>query len=72
MIIYVKVKPGSLKNGIEECSDGTYLIYTKERALDGRANIIVIKMLAKKFNFLFVDIHIKNPKSRKKIIEIKV
>lgn len=70
MIIHVKVKPNSLKDDIVKLDDGNYLIHTSAKALDGRANISVVKMLAKEFGVNFRNVLIKNPKSRNKIIEI--
>lgn len=72
MIIDVKVKPNSIKNNIEKLEDGTYVICTKERAIDCKANNSVIKMIAKEFGVSYKNILIKSPKSRKKIIEIKL
>jgi len=71
MKVYVKVKPSAICDKIEKMDDGTYLICTTERAIDGRANIAVMKMIAKEFGVSYKKIHLKNPKSRKKIIEIK-
>ena len=72
MIINVKVRPGSAFDDVEKTWDGSYLIHTKSKAIDGKANISMIKMLAKEFGVSFKNIFIKNPKSRKKIIEIIV
>jgi len=72
MIIQVKVKPGATFDKIERMEDGSYLIYTKVKAIDGKANISIIKMLSKEFNVNFKNILIKNPKSRKKIIQITI
>lgn len=72
MIIQVKVKSGATFDNIERMEDGSYLIYTKVKAIDGKANLSVIKMLAKEFNVNFKNILIKNPRSRNKIVEITV
>lgn len=70
MIIRAKVKPDSLKNSIEKQEDGTYLICTTAKAVDGKANILVTKMLSEEFRVHFSKIKIKNSKNRMKIIEI--
>lgn len=69
--VKVKVKPGSAFDKVERMEDGSYLIHTKAKAIDGKANLSIIKMISKEFNVNFKNILIKNPKSRKKIIEIK-
>jgi len=71
MIINIKVKPSSLEDKLEKLSDNSYLIHVKKKAEDGRANIEVIKILSKEFGVSFKNIHIKNPTSRNKIVEIK-
>jgi len=70
MIIHVKVKPSALCNKIEKLTDGTYLIYTTERAKNGKANLSVIRMIAREFGVSSKCVLIKNPRSRKKIVEI--
>ena len=70
MIIYAKVKPNSLKDEISKLEDGTYLIKTSAKALDGKANLTVIKLISKEFGVSSMAVKIKNPKSRNKIIEI--
>lgn len=70
MIICAKVKPDSFKDYLEKNEDGSYSISTIEKAQDGKANAAVIKMLAKEFKVSYKDIKIKNPRSRRKIIEI--
>lgn len=71
MIIYALVKPNSSKNSLEKNEDGSYFIETMEKAQDGKANAAVVKMLAKEFNVSYKNIKIKNPKSKRKIIELK-
>ena len=70
MIINVKVKPGALADKVERLSDGSYLIYTTERAKNGKANLSVIRMIAREFGVSSKCVLIKNPRSRKKIVEI--
>ena len=50
MRITVNVKPGSKKGPlVESSSDGTYVVYLRERAIDGAANEGLVKLLAKHF-----------------------
>lgn len=70
MIIYVNVKPNSKEEKIEKMSESEYVLRVKEPAEDGKANKRVINLLAKKFEVDFRKIKIKNPMSRKKVIEI--
>lgn len=70
MIIMVKVKPNSKEDKIEKIAEREYVIYVKEPAEDNKANIRLVNMLAKEFDVSFNKIKIKNPTSRKKIVEI--
>jgi uncharacterized protein YggU (UPF0235/DUF167 family) len=59
-VISVRVKPGSRKGPLIEIGDdGTLTIYVQERAVDGKANDAVIKLLAA---------HLGVPKSRLELI----
>jgi uncharacterized protein (TIGR00251 family) len=69
MIIRVNVKPNSSVEKIERAND-EYNIWLKEKAEDGKANRRLINLLAKEFDVPVKSIKIKNPTSRKKIIEI--
>ena len=70
MIINVKVKPGSKEKKVVKIADGEYEIDLTERAEDNKANIELVNLLAREFGVDFRKIKIKNPKSRKKIVEI--
>ena len=70
MIINVKVRPNSKEERIVKIADGEYEIDLTEKAEDNRANIELINLLSKEFNVDFRKIRIKNPRSRKKIVEI--
>lgn len=70
MIIHVNVKPGAKEERVEKVSEGEFEISVKERAEDNEANKRVVNILSKKFGVDFRKIRIKNPKSRKKIVEI--
>jgi uncharacterized protein (TIGR00251 family) len=71
MIIKVKVKPNAGKEEIVQISEGEYEISVKERAEKGKANLRVIWLLSRKFGVDAKNIKIKNPKSRRKIVEVK-
>ncbi len=71
MILNVKVFP---KSGRQEVVlDGEmYKIYLKNDALEGKANLELVKVLAKYFNVRDFDVVIKSGKSsRKKVVEVK-
>ena len=71
MIIHVKVRPNSHEEIIEKIDENNYSISLREKAEDGKANSRLINILAKEFKVSFRNIIIKNPKSTKKIIEVK-
>ncbi len=49
-VISVRVKPGSRKGPLAEVApDGGLTIYVQERAVDGKANEAVIRLLAEHF-----------------------
>jgi len=72
MIIEVSVNPNSSNNSIEEIiKNKSYSIKIKERAEKDKANLAVIKMLAKYFNTSSANIKIKSGiTSRNKLILI--
>ncbi len=46
-MVTVRVKPGSKKGPLVECGDdGDLTIYVRERAVDGKANAAVVRLLA--------------------------
>jgi uncharacterized protein (TIGR00251 family) len=70
MIKEVKVIPNSKEEKIYQ-ENGIYKIKIKEPALDGKANLALIKFLAKEFKTKKRNIKIlKGEKTRNKIIEI--
>ena len=72
MIINVAVKPGSAEQEINKTDDRNFAIRLKSRAEENKANIELIKLLAKYFNKEQKDILIiKGRKSRKKVVEIR-
>lgn len=72
MIINVKVRPNSREEKIEKISEKDYIICVKELPEKGKANKRVIRLLSKKFRVSSRKIYIKNPLSRKKIVEINL
>lgn len=70
MIIYVNVEPLSDEENIEKISIKEYVLRVKEPAEKWKANKAVIKLLSKKFGISYKNIIIKNPLSKKKIVEI--
>lgn len=70
MKIFVKVKPNSIEDKIEKIDDLNYLVFVKERPVENKANLSLIKILAKYFGVSSKNVSIKNPTSRKKIIEL--
>ena len=70
MIIHVNVKPNSKEEKIERVSENEYKVSLKEKPLDGKANVALIKLLCREFNAHYKKIRIVNPTSRKKIVKI--
>ena len=71
MKIFVKVKTQAFEDRLEKVDDSNYLAFVKARPIDNKANLTLVKLFAKEFNVSAKDVVIKNPTSRKKIIEIK-
>lgn len=72
MIIHINVKPCSKEERLEKISENEYAVWLKERAEKGKANTALIKILSKEFDVSYKTIKIKNPNSRKKIVELDV
>ena len=70
MIIYIKVKPNSFKEEVVKVGENEYLVSLKEKAVKGKANRRLISILSKEFGVDYRKIKIKNPSSRRKIVEI--
>ena len=71
MKLQVKVSPGKKEEKIE-IIDGVFEISLKERAEKGKANIALIKLLAKHFNTSSANVKIlRGLTSKNKVIEIK-
>ena len=68
MKIKIKFHPNSSQEKIEKISDKNYEVWLKEKPIDGKANIELIKLLRKYFG---KSIKIKSGfTSRNKIVEI--
>ncbi|MBM3206052.1 MAG: DUF167 domain-containing protein [Candidatus Staskawiczbacteria bacterium] len=72
MKIIVKAKTNSKENRVEKIDESNYVVYVKERPVDGKANSAIIKILADYFGTksYFIEI-ISGDWSKTKIIEIK-
>jgi len=68
MIIKVKVKPNSKKQGIKKIND-VFLISLKEKPEDNKANLELLKIFKKKFGKKARIV--KGLKSKNKILELE-
>jgi uncharacterized protein len=57
--VVVRVKPGNRKGPLIEVDDGGLTVYVPERAVEGKANEAVVKLLAK---------HLDVPRSRLELV----
>ncbi|MEK6818612.1 MAG: DUF167 family protein, partial [Nanoarchaeota archaeon] len=55
---------------LEKVNEGEYKAEIKDKAEKGKANLKLIKLLGKEFKVSHDKIIIKNPTSRKKIVDI--
>lgn len=71
MRISVKVKANTNREKIEKVDDANFLVWIKEKPVEGRANEAVIKALAEYFGVAKSSVAlIKGQTSRQKIFEI--
>lgn len=71
MRIYIKVSPRSSKNDVVKISDGEYKVRITAAPVDGEANKMLLKVLAKHFSVPVSMINIVGGKSAKiKIVDI--
>ena len=71
MKITARVKPNARKNEIVKLEDGSYLIKVTAPPVEGKANALVVEMLAEYFQKRKSDITVlRGEKGRDKIIEI--
>jgi uncharacterized protein YggU (UPF0235/DUF167 family) len=69
MKIKVKVHPGSSREEIV-CDGWECEVWLREKAVGGKANLALVKILAKEFSLKKRDVEIKTLRGRKKIVEI--
>jgi len=68
MIINVKTHPNSSQEKIVLSPEGDYEVWLKEKAIDGKANLKLVKLLKEHFGN---NVRIKSGESsRRKIIEL--
>jgi len=71
MRISVKVKPGNKEEKIDKINDNAYEVSIKERAEKGKANLVLLKIIARYFNVSSSAVRIKSGlASKSKILEI--
>lgn len=71
MTIQVRAKPNAKTASVEELAPGTFAVRVNAKAVDGKANIRLIEILADHFNVPFGAIRIvSGATSRDKVIEI--
>jgi uncharacterized protein len=71
MIVYAKIKPNQKRPGIEEKDDGSLIVRLKSPAKEGKANLELIEVLAKRYGVPKASVRIKSGFSAKtKLIEI--
>lgn len=72
MKVTALVKPNAKhREGVLEASDGTLVVYTKEPAAEGKANIAIIRLAAKHFGVTKSQVKLLHGKTtRYKVLEI--
>ncbi len=71
MRISVKVKANTSQERIEKIDDGNFIVWIKEKPVEGRANEAVAKVLAEYFGIAKSGVNlIKGQTSKQKIFEI--
>ena len=69
--IKIKIHPSSSQEKIEKIDELNYEVWLKEKPIDGKANLKLIKLLKNYFGFS--EIKIKSGfKSKKKVVEGKI
>ena len=70
--IQVKVKPNARSSALEESGDGTWLARIKAPPVDGKANLELVKLIARHFGLPRSRVTIKSGASgRMKLIHIE-
>ena len=72
MQVYVVIKPNSKhREGVIEGEGGALVVYTKEPAIEGRANTAAIKLIAEHFDVSRMSVKlIRGHTSKYKVFEI--
>ena len=72
MQVYVVIKPNSKhREGVIEGEGGALVVYTKEPAIEGRANAAAIKLIAEHFEARRMSVNlIRGHTSKYKVFEI--
>lgn len=71
--IEVNARPGSKRERVERCNDGSLKIHVNARAIDGEANIAIIKFVADLFNVSAGSVElVSGIKGKNKIIAITI
>ena len=72
MKIKIRVVPNSKKESIQQIDSTAYRIKVRDKAMDGRANEAVLRLIAKHAGVSMADVRIIHGlRSREKIIGIK-
>ncbi len=74
MKIPATIKPNSRhREEVVVGSDGTYIIYTKAPAIEGRANAAAIKLLAKYFGVAQSGVRlVRGARAKRKVFEVDI
>jgi uncharacterized protein len=71
-VIQAKVKPNSRVSRLVQCEDGTWLAQIKSLPIDGKANEVLIALIATQFKCRKADVSIKSGASgRVKLVKIE-
>ena len=70
MILKVKVKPNSREISFERVGEGEYIACLKEAPEKGKANLALVKLIAREFNVPVNKVKLKTFSGRKKVVEI--
>ena len=69
MNLQLKLHPGSSREKVDKISNKKYEVWIKERAIEGKANLGLVKILKKYFRAKKVEIK-KGFTSRNKVVEV--
>ncbi|MEA3328356.1 MAG: DUF167 domain-containing protein [Candidatus Omnitrophota bacterium] len=73
MKISVRVKPQARENKVEKKGESNYLVWVRAKAIGGKANQAVVKVLSEYFDIIKSEvILVKGKKTRDKIFTVNV